>query len=388
MSASRMVPVVEAVFQGFHRKRQGTLATLMAALITTGRAGIAALGRAIDARSRLKHRIKQVDRFLSNTGIEVDDWCEALTRAVIGPRKSIRIAIDWTMVGQWHVLVASAVVQRRGIPLYWATCDYRNYSRSQNAVEDAFLTRLRLMIPKDVEATLLFDRGFRRVSLVRHLRSLGFHFVVRCMDDILVVGQEFQGMLRDLPLPRRKVRDLGVVAATKRDPTDVRIVAVFDSGHKEAWHLFTDLDLPPEAIVKLYGRRFTIEEIFRDHKSTRYGWSLGEYRLKARLDRMDRLLLVVASAYFAVFLMGIAIEHKGLDRSFRANTVRHRTHSRFQLGWRGWRLLRWLPSTWLRLFGQLDFAFLEPKRPSVCAKQVTATQEDDLQCSIRRHESS
>ena len=51
-------------------------------------------GRAIPGRVAPKHRIKQVDRFLSNDGIHVDDCCEDLTRMVIGPRKSIRIAID------------------------------------------------------------------------------------------------------------------------------------------------------------------------------------------------------------------------------------------------------------------------------------------------------
>lgn len=359
MSAERILPLVEQVFQGLHAKRQRTLATLVAALVTVGRVGVASLGRAIPGRVAPKHRIKQVDRFLSNDGIHVDDCCEALTRTVIGPRKSIRIAIDWTAVGPWNVLVASMVVQRRGQPLYWAACDHLRYTRSQNAIEDAFLTRLHLMIPKDVEVTLLFDRGFRRVSLVRHLRQLGFHFVIRAMDDIIVVAQDYKGYLRDLPLPRAKVRDLGIVQATRDRPTDVRIVAVFDREQKEAWHLFTDLDLPAADVVRLYGRRFTIEEVFRDSKSTRYGWSLTEYRLKARLDRLDRLLLVLAAAYFLVCLIGHHIQAKGLDRLYKANTVKTRTHSAFQMGWKAYNLVRWLPLVWLGRFRNLAFDLLD-----------------------------
>ena len=355
MSAERILPLVAQVFQGLHAKRRRTLATLMAALVTVGRVGVASLGRAIPGRVAPKHRIKQVDRFLSNDGIHVDDCCEDLTGVVIGPRKSIRIAIDWTAVGPWDVLVASMVIQRRGQPLYWAACDHNHFTRSQNAIEDAFLTRLRLMIPRDVEVTLLFDRGFRRVSLVQHLRKLGFHFVIRAMDDIVVVGDDYRGYLRDLPLPRTKVRDLGVVRATRRDPTDVRIVAVFDRDQKEAWHLFTDLDLPARDVVKLYARRFTIEEVFRDEKSTRYGWSLTEYRLKSRLDRLDRLLLVLAATYFLVSIIGHHIHAKGLDRLYKANTVRTRTHSAFQMGWKAHRLVRWLPAVWLRRFQELPF---------------------------------
>ena len=355
MSADRILPLVSQLFERLHAKRQRTLATLVDALVTVGRVGVASLGRAIPGRVAPKHRIKQVDRFLSNEGILVDDCCEALTRAVLGPRKSVRIAIDWTAVGPWDVLVASMVVQRRGQPLYWAACDHNRYTRSQNAIEDAFLTRLRLMIPKDVQVTLLFDRGFRRVSLVRHLRQLGFHFVIRAMDDIVVKSQDYRGFLRDLPLPRAKIRDLGVVRATREHPTEVRIVAVFDRDQKEAWHLFTDLDLPAADVVRLYGRRFTIEEVFRDQKSTRYGWSLTEYRLKTRLDRLDRLLLVLSVAYFLVCLVGHHIHAKGLDRLYKANTVRSRTHSAFQMGWKGHRLVRCLPLVWLKRFADLAF---------------------------------
>jgi hypothetical protein len=110
---------------------------------------------------------------------------------------------------------------------------------------------------------------------------------------------------------------MGRVLATVEHPEDVRLVALFDRGQKDAWYLFTDLDLPARKVVHLYGRRFTIEEVFRDKKSTRYGWSLGEYRLKDRPDRLDRLILVVACAYFLVGLIGSHIERKGLDRSTR-----------------------------------------------------------------------
>ena len=355
MSAERIVAFLGQVFQGFHRKNQTTLSVLVAALVMVGKVGVASLGRAIRSKVAPKHRIKQVDRFLGNDKVEVEDWCEALLQTVIGDRRSIRIAIDWTKIGPWPVLVASVVIQRRGIPVYWATCDWRKLARSQNAFEESFLAVLRTMVPKDVETTLLFDRGFRRVALARKLKELRFHFVVRCCSDTKVESRDWNGALRDLPLPRGRVRDLGWVLATVDHPEDLRLVALFDHGQKDAWYLFTDLDLPPGEIVHLYGRRFTIEEVFRDKKSTRYGWSLGEYRLKERPDRLDRLILVIAAAYFLVSLIGHHIEAKGLDRLYKANTVRTRTHSAFQMGWKAHELVRWLPLVWLRRFRNLVF---------------------------------
>lgn len=133
------------------------------------------------------------------------------------------------------------------------------------------------MLPKGLDVTLLSDRGFRRVSLIRLLKQLEFHFVVRCCGKTFVRGEKYTGLIADLGVPRGKTRDLGLVTATKsRKPEVVRFVALFDHDQKDAWYLFTDLDVHASEVVRLCSRRFTIEEVFRDAKSTRYGWSLRE----------------------------------------------------------------------------------------------------------------
>jgi len=60
--------------------------------------------------------------------------------------------------------------------------------------------------------------------------------------------------------------------------------------------LMTDLDQPAGQISRLYGRRMSIEELFRDTRSRRNGFVLRAVRLK-KADRMDRLLLIVTLAY-------------------------------------------------------------------------------------------
>jgi len=355
MSTEKIVAFVRDVFQTVHEKRRRTLAVLVGALITVGRVGVAAIGRGITSRTSFKHKIKQVDRFLSNSGICVHDWCREIAITVAGNRPKLMIAVDWTKIERWPMLVASVVMRRRGTPIYWATCDWRHLARSQNAFEETFLSMLRTMIPKDVEVTLLFDRGFRRVSLIRHLKTLGFHFVVRCCSDTHVHGEAWHGALSDMPLVRGKIHDLGWVKATIDKPEAIRLVALFDHNQKDAWYLFTDLDLPSQDIIKAYGRRFTIEEVFRDSKNTRYGWSLKEFSVKNNPERLDRMLLIIATAYLLVTLIGLAIQVRGLDRGFRANTAKGQTHSLFQLGWKGHKLVRWLLASWWRTF--YDFQF-------------------------------
>ncbi len=100
---------------------------------------------------------------------------------------------------------------------------------------------------------------------------------------------------------------------------------------KDAWLLATSLDWPAKEIVKIYGRRFTIEENFRDEKDWRFGLG-SRYVDIQRTDRRDRFCLVLALATVLLTLLGEAGERLGLDRGLRANTVKRRTHSLFRQG--------------------------------------------------------
>ena len=104
-------------------------------------------------------------------------------------------------------------------------------------------------------------------------------------------------------------------------------------GMKEAWCLATSLSsAKAEEVIKLYSRRFTIEESFRDEKDDRFGLGLKEVALGTP-GRRDRMLLVVAIARVFLTLLGKAGEDLGLDRQLRANTRRaKRTHSLLNQG--------------------------------------------------------
>jgi hypothetical protein len=84
-------------------------------------------------------------------------------------------------------------------------------------------------------------------------------------------------------------------------------------------------------IVKIYGKRFTIEESFRDLKNLRFGMGLSDTRISST-ERRDRILLVGAIAASLLTLLGAAGEAIGLDRLMKANTVKTRTHSLLNQG--------------------------------------------------------
>jgi hypothetical protein len=70
----------------------------------------------------------------------------------------------------------------------------------------------------------------------------------------------------------------------------------------------TDLAAGPAKVSELYRHRMTVEQLFRDHKSKRNGWALRDTRVSTA-DRLDRLLLVLASAY--ILLVGLGLHCRG-----------------------------------------------------------------------------
>jgi hypothetical protein len=81
----------------------------------------------------------------------------------------------------------------------------------------------------------------------------------------------------------------------------------------------------------LYGRRFTIEETFRDTKDIHFGMVRKATHIKSAARR-DRLLLLAALAHTLLTLLGAAGERCGLDRKLKTNTSATRQMSLYNQG--------------------------------------------------------
>src|SRR5262249_6926882 len=72
----------------------------------------------------------------------------------------------------------------------------------------------------------------------------------------------------------------------------------------EPWYLMTDLEGKAEALCRLYARRMSVEELFRDHKSRRDGMALRNTRIQ-KAERLDRFVLLLALAYLLLVGLGL-----------------------------------------------------------------------------------
>ena len=87
------------LFEGdLHAKRVLSLANASLGVIRTASLAVHTIGHGLAlARGLLsKHAIKQVDRLLSNPGIDLDAALRRWVPYVVGPRSGINVAMDWT----------------------------------------------------------------------------------------------------------------------------------------------------------------------------------------------------------------------------------------------------------------------------------------------------
>lgn len=181
--------------------------------------------------------------------------------------------------------------------------------------------------------TLLADRGFGNQVLYQHLAGRYVDYVIRFRECIQVTTPEGETRLASELVPSngraRKIDDAMVTA--DRTPIGA-VVCVKAAKMKDAWCLATSLKNSTAAeIVKLYGRRFTIEETFRDQKDMHFGMGLKATHI-GKPERRDRMLLLGALAQTLLTMLGAAAEATVLDRLIKANTVKRRTHSLFRQG--------------------------------------------------------
>lgn len=320
-----------------HAKRVLALANGVVGVLRSARLSVHAIGQAYAALAEIapKYGVKQVNRLLANEAIRPDELTPEWAEFVIGVRTEIVVALDWTEFdGDDHATLAAYVVTRHGraTPLAWKTVNKSTLAGARNDHEYALIERLQAAIPERVGVTLLADRGFGDQKLYALLEAFGWDYVIRFRG---VVTVEHRGRAQPaeawLP-PTGRATMLREVLVTKERAPVPAVVLVRAPRMKEAWFLATTLAKGRAAdVVRLYGKRFTIEETFRDQKDIRFGMGLRATHIRGAARR-DRLLLLAAMAQALLTLLGAACEAVGLDKELKVNTVKYRTHSLYRQG--------------------------------------------------------
>ncbi len=340
LDRDRITKLVSTIFaEDLHAKRVASLAGAAVGVLEGAALGIHAIGKALATAEGLKtkHAVKQVDRLLSNDGIPVWSLFANWVPYIVGDRPEVVTALDWTDFDdddQSTIVLSMITSHGRATPLLWKTVMKSELKGWRNEHEDTLLERFREVLPQGVKVTVLADRGFGDQALYELLKDqLGLDFVVRFRGIVKVtsVDGETKPAKAWVPKNGRPLRLRGA-RVTKAGRELGAVVCVKAKGMKEAWHLATSHgDRTGAEIVALYGKRFTIEESFRDQKNLRFGMGLSDTRI-GDPDRRDRMLLISAIAIALLTILGAAGEAIGHDKWLKANTVKKRTISLLNQG--------------------------------------------------------
>jgi hypothetical protein len=283
-----------------------------------------------------KHGVKQVDRLLSNDNVSPWALAKSWIAMLVGARQEVLVALDWTDFDKddHTTLVASLITKHgRATPMLWKTHKKSTLAGNRNAYEDQLLEHLRDSLPEGVRATIVADRGFGDQARYRKLTELGLDYVIRFRECIFLTDQwgNRKPASECLATSGRatKLKDMAVTDDCYIVPA---VVLAHDKRMKEAWCLATSrADLSAADIVKWYGKRFTIEETFRDTKNGLLGMGLSATHIRNEARR-DRLIFIAAIAHMLLTLLGAAGERCGLDRTLKSNTSAKRQLSLYNQG--------------------------------------------------------
>lgn len=315
MNCLEAVRWIVSVCIGLRKSQVKTLADLVSVAVQIGRVSLSELGRLLAEQraGAAKHGIKRAWRFTANERVHVSDAMQGPLRWLFHSRQRWKnhplvVTFDWTEVRRFHTLMAAAVIDGRGVPLLWASYEEWVLYKSQNNLEEGLLRLLKSLLPPWMTVIVVADRGFGRTELARTCQQLGFHYVIRIKPDVHVECRDFRGKLALFPVKRGTECLLRDVQFRQRNPVRQHVAIYWKKGlpkdRDECWFLMTDLPYSVRKLTELYGRRMTIEELFRDKKNRRSGWALRNTQI-TRPERFDRLLLILVLAYW--LLLGIGL---------------------------------------------------------------------------------
>ena len=340
-----------------HASRLKSFIATVQSLSHGASATVTSLGRGIFGSVYDKHKIKRVDRLLSNAQLYQERhsiYC-ALTRRLLQGLSEAIVAIDWSPLcadQSWQLLRAAIPVGGRSLTLYEEV--HPQSKLGNRKVQHQFLDQLATLLPANCCPIIVGDAGFRSPFYHYLETQLGWHWVGRIRSrDLIRKSQATKWFSAKSLHPKatKTARLFGLIDWVRNQsfaafivlvrPTKKQRKAFNLQGSKrkdkhnlehakrqqEPWVLVAALALQnrtPKQIVKIYQTRMQIEEGFRDCKSTHYGLRLSQNR-RMTLERRSVLCLIAACAIFVLWCIGIASQKTDWVRQVRVSSSKNRS---------------------------------------------------------------
>lgn len=345
--------VLNQALPTLHATRLATLMTAVQSVLAGAQVSVTSLGRFTANQAFIKHKIKRMDRLLSNHHLQRErrDFYRVITQQLLTRLPTPIILIDWsplTADQEQQLLRASLPVRGRSLTLYEEI--HPRAKLGNRKVQQSFLLTLKSLVPVTCQPIIVADSGFR-VPFYRFIENtLSWCWVGRIRNRDLVANRtqpEHWFPAKSL-YARATTRPawIGQLSWVRKHPLTACLVLVClpSKGRKqltqtgtprqsayslkqakredEPWLLAASPSLASysaKQLVKLYRARMQIEEGFRDTKSDLYGLGLARAN-RISAQRRSILLLIAALAIFVLWCVGIALAQSSLAKQIQVNS--------------------------------------------------------------------
>lgn len=278
--------------------------------------------------------VSRFERFVKSSWVEVKAFYAPLAHEILqalepGP---IVLMIDSTKLGgRCLCLMVSVYYKQRALPLAWV-CFKGKKGHSAQTTQIELLKQVKCLLPEEASVVLVGDGEFDGADLLTWLTDeTAWAFVCRTTNTTKVCYQGQWVSLTDvvskLGLAAGETALLSQVSFIQSKPVETLNLFIAWN-EKEQKHIFFVTNCANETEAKhWYDKRFSIETCFADLKSR--GFNLDLTRIRTP-DRLARLILAAAFAYYLIILLGIESIFSGIFRQLVRTDAFY--HSLTQLG--------------------------------------------------------
>ncbi len=334
-----------------HKSRIELLSCVVMAIIKTKELKLTSLGRALDLPIQERSGIRKIDRLLGNPYFQErsDELYREMIKITVGTKRRPIVIVDWTKLPNVneYALRAAIAMEGRAITLYEEVHPKKKEGNRQ--VHQQFLKRLKALLPLGCKPIVVTDAGFKNpwfkevlkqdwdyIGRVRGLTKYSdgkeykpctnLHRKATLIPQFLgekALSKE-GSLVTSFYIVRQKLKGRKKYTRSGKRSID-KDSKNYGRSYREPWLLVSSLKghRAAKKVVKIYKQRMTIEEGFRDMKSSQYGFSMEENKTQKR-KRLTVWLLIAALASLLAWIVGYRAEQLNLHHQFQSNTIRHR----------------------------------------------------------------
>ena len=332
-----------------------TLAWMMVGLILSESISLTAWVPYVLSRAKYAQSIvRRFQRWLNNSRIVVHSLYAPLIKKALANwgEYKLYLALDTSILWDKYCIIRISVIYRgRAIPIVWKVLEHKSSNVSYETYK-SLLDSVTAVLPPNVVVVFLADRGFADISLMSHVKKLGWHFHIRIKKNFWIYQDgcnPYQvGNLSLRPGECIFLQNV-YITADKYGPVCLSLAHHSDNG--ELWYVASDEHTDMNTFLE-YGMRFDIEENFLDDKSN--GFQLENSLIRSS-DALSRLCFILSMATLYLVSQGTQVASDKKRRWVDAHWFRGNSYLRIGWQWIKSALVHgWALCTVLCLNGQPD----------------------------------